>query len=696
MVAVGILISCSRASAQEPANSATPAVLENGYLRVLFDSGSDAGTGARFDVVDKRTTRVWKQLDAGIKTSGFQLSKDSASFDLILPGQAKGYRAVIRLAPDQPELAVELCAPAGTEIQTPIFFPPAFESTPGDRIIVPIGEGISYPVEDSDPPLGVRPYYSGHGVTMAFFAAAEDRIMPSGEATSGSAYVAICETADNSGIELLRAAGAAFGGPAQSPTDSEKANSNGRLLAVRQVWGADREKFGCARRLRFVFFDTGGHVAICKRYRRYVQERGLVVPFAEKMKRNPARKDNLGKLFGAANIWVLSGEFSSESKNLYEEASGNYRESPETQRFKDAQLAIYREMRANGMDRLLIGAGSDAAHVREINAIDGALSSRYDIYQDVMDPEQYGNLTAIKNEWPKEAFPQDLRLNRDGSRACGWQVPLNHPIFRDGKEITRISCNQLCDRQALPYARKRIAEELRTKPYCGRFIDVTACSTWSECWSPAHPTSRSESREFKAKLLTLPGEEFNLVLGSETGHEAFVPSCDYFEGMLSLIVCRVPDAGRNMVKIWDEAPAVVVKYQTGESYRLPLFELVYHDCVVSYWYWGDYNNKLPAIWGKRDLFNALYGAPPMYVVSPDNWPQFRERIFASYRVAEPVSKLTAQSEMIGHRILSADRTVQQSSFANGVCVTVNFGAVNYSMPDGFILKPGSLRIEGNQ
>lgn len=688
MAAAGILILLCRAFAQESEGSPAPAVMENGSLRVVFDPDSNAGTGSRFDVIDKRTGRVWRQLDAGIRTSGFQLSKNSASYDVVLLLQAKECRAVVRLEPDHPELVVELCAPAKTEIQAPIFFPPAFESKPGDRIIVPIGEGISYPVEVSDAPLGVRPYYSGHGITMAFFASAEDRILRSGESTGGSAYMAICETPNNSGIELMRAAGAASTESNPPQPDSGKAESSGHLLTVRQSWGADRGTFGSARRVRFVFFDGGGHVAICKRYRRYAQERGLVVPFAEKIRRNPERKERLEQLFGAANIWVLSGEFRSESKNLYEEASGNYRESAETQRFMDAQLAIYRDMRAGGMDRLLIGAGSDAAHVRQINAIEGALSSRYDIYQDVMDPAQYANLTAVKNEWPMEAFPQDLRLNRDGSPASGWQVPLKKPITRDGKEVAWVSCNQLCDRQALPYARKRIAEELKTKPYTGRFIDVTACSTWSECWSPAHPTTRTESRGFKADLLALPGREFNLVLGSETGHEAFVPSCDYFEGMLSLIVCRVPDAGRNMVKIWDEVPAVVAKYQTGESYRLPLFELVYHDCVVSYWYWGDYNNKLPALWGKRDLFNALYGTPPMYVVSPDNWPRFRDRIFASYRLAEPSSKLTAQSEMTDHRILTADRAVQQTSFANGVRVTVNFGAADYRMPDGFVLKSG--------
>ncbi|NLF99342.1 MAG: hypothetical protein GX565_04245 [Lentisphaerae bacterium] len=663
------------ARAKEPT---PPTVLENEVLRISFDAAPQTGTGARFDVFDKRAKRTWRQIDAGVKASGFHVSKDSASFDLILPGHTNGYHAAVRLEPNQPEFTVEISGPTNAEFRAPIFFPSAFASAAGDRIIVPIGEGISYPAETADAPLGNRPYYSGHGVTMAFFAAMEDKVLPSGAATGDAAYLAICETPDNAGIDLLRA------------------EAGKGLLTVRPLWGADRGRFGYARRIRFVFFDGGGHVALCKRYRRYAQERGLVVPFAEKIRQNPVRGERLGKLFGAANIWVLSGEFRSEHQNLYDEATGNYRPSPETQRFMDAQLAIYRDMRTNGMDRLVIGAGADAEHVRQITAIDGALSSRYDIYQDVMDPAQYDNLTAIKNEWSKDAFPQDLTLNRDGKPACGWQVPLKKPIIRDGKEVTWASCNQLCDRQALPYARKRIAEELKTKPYTCRFIDVTACSYWSECWSPAHPTTRSESRDFKAQLLALPGKELNLILGSETGHEAFVPSCDYFEGMLSLIVCRVPDAGRNMAKIWNEVPAEVAKYQTGEAYRLPLFELVFHECVVSYWYWGDYNNKLPALWGKRDLFNALYGVPPMYVVTPGNWQEFRERVFASYRIAEPASKLTAQAEMTDHRILTADRTVQQTVFANGVRVTVNLGATDYTLPDGFLLKSGASRTEATK
>ena len=68
-----------------------------------------------------------------------------------------------------------------------------------------------------------------------------------------------------------------------------------------------------------------------------------------------------------------------------------------------------------------------------------------------------------------------------------------------------------------------------------------------------------------------------------------------------------------MQKIWTTVPPDLAKFQVGGKYRLPLWELVYHDCCVAYWYWGDYNNKLPALWDKRDLFNALYGTPPMYM-----------------------------------------------------------------------------------
>ncbi|OHT03820.1 hypothetical protein TRFO_01517 [Tritrichomonas foetus] len=183
----------------------------------------------------------------------------------------------------------------------------------------------------------------------------------------------------------------------------------------------------------------------------------------------------------------------------------------------------------------------------------------------------------------------------------------------------------------------------------------------------------------------------NLVCGSETGHEAAVPYCDYFEGMMSLAHFRVPNSGRYLQFIWENdlpipLPEFITKFQVGQDYRLPLFELVFHDCLVSYWYLGDYNNKIPSVWEKRDLFNMLYGVPPMYLFGEDTYKRFKEQIVESYKVAQPISRETGYSEMTDFIILSNDRSVQRSVFDNGVSVTCNFGSKTYKLEDGTKLK----------
>lgn len=255
-------------------------------------------------------------------------------------------------------------------------------------------------------------------------------------------------------------------------------------------------------------------------------------------------------------------------------------------------------------------------------------------------------------------------------------------------------CGVLCDRQAVAYAQERIPAELKTHPYHSRFIDTTTASPWRECYDPQHPMTRTESRKFKMDLLKYVSEDCGLVTGCETGHEASVPYLHYFEGMLSLGPYRVPDSGRDMLKAVEDVPEQVAKFQTGHFYRLPLWELVYHDCVVSQWYWGDYNNKLPSLWTRRDLLNALYGTPPMFMFNREIWNKNRERFVESYRQVAPVARATGYAEMLEHRWLTPDHAVQQTRFANGVTVTANFGDAPYRLADGNSLPALSQRVEG--
>jgi hypothetical protein len=314
------------------------------------------------------------------------------------------------------------------------------------------------------------------------------------------------------------------------------------------------------------------------------------------------------------------------------------------------------------------------------------LTSRYDIYQDVMAPTNFARLQWIHPDWTTNAWPNDILRDRRGNWAKGWAV--------EAKDGGMIPCGVICDRQALPYARERIPADLATHPYRCRFIDTTTAAPWHECYDPNHPMTRTESRRWKMELLRYVCDQSQLVTGCETGHAAAVPFVHYFEGMLSLGPYRVPDAGRRMSEIWAEVPAAVAKFQLGHNYRLPLWELVYHDCVVAQWYWGDYNNKLPALWDKRDLFNVLYGTPPMFMFNRRLWEENRARFVQSYRNTCPHVRQVGYQEMTDHRFLTPDRSVQQTEFANGMLITVNFGSVDHRLTDGRVVPARGFLTQG--
>lgn len=574
-----------------------------------------------FSVVDRRTGRRWRQpaagdvivLAAGPAQRGFQLK-------LLQPAAALPIDVSFRLDPQRPELVVELAADG--DLQKTLRFPGPLLTAKGDFLVMPVNEGISYPVDDAS----LRPMhyhlYGGHGLCMGWYGVTDGQ----------QAVMTIAETPDDAAVRVPRRAG---------------------LLCLEPEWQPQKGKFGPTRRMRYVFFDRGGYVAMCKRYRRHAQHAGLLKTLAEKRKANP----HVDILVGAVNVWCWDRD----------------------------PVAICRELQAAGLQRILWSHRGNPEAVRKLNEI-GVLASRYDIYQDTMDPAHFPKLRGVHPDWTTDAWPGDLMIGPEGNWTRGWRVKA-----KDGQMIP---CGVLCDRQAVDYARRRIPEELKTHPYRCRFIDTTTASPWRECYHADHPMTRSQSRHWKMQLLRVVSQECKLVTGSETGHEAAVPYVHYFEGMMSLGPYRIPDAGRAMMKTIDDVPERVARFQTGHYYRLPLWELVYHDCVVAGWYWGDYNNKLPKLWDRRDLLNALYGTPPMFMFDRQRWQQNRDRFVQSYRATAPVARATGYSEMLSHRWLTEDHTVQQTRFAGGVTVTVNFGDESFKLEDGTTLGPLARRVQG--
>jgi hypothetical protein len=589
----------------------------NSLLTVTLDTRN-----VTLAVYDKRSNLFWEQqsqsndlvlTDAKADGQTIFMTLFSIATDSIL-------KAKLSLTGQTPEFTVSLSG-NGTQTQN-IAFPQPFVTGPDTYLVVPMNEGISYPAEDeSIPPMRLVAYGGHSGICMSFW----------GVTDGAHGQMAIIETPDDASIQIDR---------------------YDKKLCIQPVWEPQHGEFGYTRQIRYCFFNEGGFVAMCKKYRTFVQEKGTFKTLARKRQEN----SNVDLLIGAVNTWCWDSD----------------------------PLAIVRDMRAAGIGKILWSNAASAPVVKQMNEW-RILTSRYDIYQDVMDPNLFGSLQYVDFNWPAEAWPADITIDSTGQWEKGWEV--------EGKKGGMYPCGVLCDSLAVKYASRRIPAELKEIPYRGRFIDTTTASPWRECYNPEHPMTRSQSRVWKMKLLEYVSQDQNLVTGSETGHDAAVPYVHFFEGMMSIAPYRVDDAGRNMIQIVQKVPPQIAKFQVGYGYRLPLWELVYHDCVVAYWYWGDYNNKIPAVWDQRDLFNILYATPPMFMFDRNFWEQNRARFRRSYRDITPAVLAAGYNEMTEFHFLAKDRSVQQSVFANGTRITVNFGKKAFKMADGVGVKPKGFMIQ---
>ncbi len=162
--------------------------LSNPSLELTFHPAN-----VTFSVRDPRDKTTWRQCDEGslfvteaTKTStGLRLSLADLASMLTL-------KADVRLDPERPEFVVEI---AGTDaLDAPLQFPPPFASRKGATLILPVNEGISYPVDDASlEPMSYH-LYGGHGLCMPWYGVMEkDR-----------AILSIVETPDDAAVRIPR------------------------------------------------------------------------------------------------------------------------------------------------------------------------------------------------------------------------------------------------------------------------------------------------------------------------------------------------------------------------------------------------------------------------------------------------------------------------------------------------------------
>ena len=422
-------------------------------------------------------------------------------------------------------------------------------------------------------------------------------------------------------------------GAVQMQTRSEDAEKLGfpgfRWYPAKGSWGHDRQG-------RLAFFAQGGHVTACKIYRELAKEQGLIRTFTEKAKVKP----DVRKLFGAVNWWGGSTSFAREAK-------------------------------AAGMTHGLLNGRPNPKDMAEI-AGQGWLVGEYDNYEDINDSP-----TIARAKAPVETHAV---VKADGEFMTAW-------ITRD-KDMKPIhTYMKQCTGMMTKSARVVIPKVLEVYPYNTRFLDVTTATGLKECYSALHGCDRKQDQANREQLCAYVGDELGLVAGGEHGRYYDVPYLDYHEGMMGGGTYTWPAGYLRDVESRDEVGERYLKYGIDPTFRVPMFELVFHDCVVNYWYWGATNDYLhevaPEITDRKTAMNVLYGTPPMMWVNGHGlrWgePDERQMMIDIYRQTCKLHEAIADQEMTSHEFLSPDRKVQRSSFADGTACTVNFGDEPYAL-----------------
>ena len=494
----------------------------------------------------------------------------------------------------------------------------ALEPQAGDLAILPFGEGMAYPVE-ADIPLQAQHlrFSNGMELSMGFF----------GRCRAGEWTMFGVEDPLEAGLSFSRTNGllrVAYVGP-----------TNGVLRVFRG--------------------KTLGETATA--YRAWRERQGRVRTMADKLRTNPGLKD----FPGTADVWLWDDNTQNRLYNWPRKADVPVRD---TRRIAD-------EMKALGLDRVLWNSfegetTEDCAYLKKIGYHVGTYECLRDVFHKglltVADPKDFVRAARFL-----PIADEITRIERDGSFAHAWKIPDKagkmHPM------------HALCDAMGLEMCRRFIAPEVKEIGYDSRLMDVQACGGPRACFSKTHPCTQREALEALRREHRYMCDDLRQITGVEVGTEMLADAYHYSEGLTSCPhVFRKELCWRykDRALYGKDVPRETREILHNPRYRIPLWELVYHDCTVSYYYWADSTMMYPELTLVKDLFCILYGLPPVYSMNVSTWNRLKGDVAASYRRAVPVARRTMFSRMTEFEILSADRMVQRTRFANGLTVTVNF------------------------
>jgi len=450
----------------------------------------------------------------------------------------------------------------------------------------------------------------------------------------------------------------------ETTSNRQGENEGTRLSSLAPIWKASMQKFAYKRKMR-VELVGNGYVGMAKRYKQIAKKTGRFVTLQDKIENNP----EIEKIIGAPDIKVYcyTNRLNNPTLRAWSEPILNGYSKVNTSFAQVGEMAG--DLKELGVDKcmfLLAGwnrMGYDREHVdmwppaEKAGGIAGLQKAAETI-------KSKGYLFALHDNYDDfypdaPTFDEKYILrDKDGS--------LHQGGIWDGG-ISFITCPaqrmELLNRNM-----KLVQEQIPLNAY---YFDVITNTSHYECYDERHPITRKEDLQYRLELLKNITDR-GLVIGGERGTDWAMPVVAFCEGLSG--------GGTGYHR--------GVAYRTGIT--IPLFYMVYHECVVGYWQHG-------TPYGREDhanhvLHDLLCAQPSSWSIEYDQWEDLKPLIKETYDLLSPLHENTAHFAMVNHKVLSEDFMVQHSEFENGTKVWVNYGITTFKSDD-FEIPPKGFRIE---
>ncbi len=614
-------------------------VLSDSILEVNFDDSS-----LHLTVKDQRCGKTWELSEWKRSLKVEKTQQEGNELHLFCSGEFP-FEAILKLT-EKSALEIEIIAKKQIQLNE-FTFPQAFK-TPDENhyLVFTDGEGFLLKADDKEYGIGRQIMHSMRGLSMPWIG------MTDKEFETG--YMAIINTPDDCEINVKRV---------------------NKLISFEPVWLSQKGSFEYDRKITYWFFDQGGYVAQCKKYREYIWN-GLPVPptLAEKQKRFPA----IEKMIGAVHIY------------LWDDAR---------------ETSFAKEMKKAGINKAFIlwnpnhPPYPEPGYDNSIKTL-GYLSGVYELFRDVHLRDTVGSIDSNNTK--------GTYLNRFRFPGLFKQVAL---VEKDGSYHYSGFGYDTNPKAVLPLIPKlRTDREMKIYPHESFFLDGYLASGIFEDYSKENPLTRTDYKNAVIKMNEFFAERYHSIVGVEWGADYGIPTTAYAHGMMTLHHMLYASPNRNKkgsiyyMGDWDNPsrPSIMVgeyvadeyylKWAINEKIRVPLYQLVYHDAIVTTWRWDDASHHMPEIWWKKDLFNMLYGTAPVWCLDRPRWEKFRNTFVESYRRLGPWLQKIGYDEMVSHRFVTADHKVQETQFSSGKRIMINFGDTDFIDGEVIVPKRGYLEL----